>query len=93
MSIFQTDKPVAAVRLEGTLCDENRDPKPDGLAMLETLRESHFIVIVTPLAHTDTGLRLAYEFLIEHSVAYDELWASPGIPPADVWYDNEALTL
>jgi hypothetical protein len=93
MSVFATDKPVAAVRLEGTLCDGDQEPIPGALDRLRELRDEWFVVVVSPLTHTDQGTRIVFDWLIRNDVPYDELWCSPGIPPADTWIDNEAATL
>lgn len=87
------NRPVAAVRMEGTLCDENREPIPGALDLLKILAETHYIVIVTPLTHSAPGTKIAYEWLRSYTVPYDDLWCAPGLPAADVWYDNEAMTL
>lgn len=91
--MFPTDKPVAVVRLGGTLADADMNPNEGSIAMLAVLAETHYVVIVSHLAHTEGGTRIVYDWLSSNGVVYDEVWCGPGIPQADAWYDNEALTL
>lgn len=92
---FVTNKPVVVVKVEGTLRSRETDePIADAVAAVELLREGGaYVVLVSAEAHTSTGLQFLNDWIVRNSIPYDEVWASFGIPPADQWYDNEAMTL
>lgn len=96
-SIFGTTKLVAAVRVEGTLRGPGDDDEVNKGALdnLRRIRDSgdYYIVLCSSLAHTERGLKKLNAWVVENDVPYDEVWASPGTPPCDEWYDNAAVSL
>jgi hypothetical protein len=59
--------------------------KPDAKAKLEAAKKLGRVVIVTPCANTETGLRICQQLLYRDiGGPFDELWCSPGCPVFDV---------
>lgn len=97
-----TGKPIAAVRLEGTITEGGDAAAYDvgtlraGVKeLLEDLRKTHYVIVVSGLmfACGGVGAKIALDFIVRNAVPYDELWASFGIPDADVWIDNKSKRL
>ena len=93
-------KPIASVRLEGTVTDGG-DPeawdfgtvRKDALSALAKLQETHYILIVSPTIRYTIGAKMLMQFLYDNGVPFDEIWMGSGVPLAAVHYDNKALTL
>jgi hypothetical protein len=93
-------KPFAAVVVEDTVFDSvDTDLMSLGAVVpgvrerLIELRETHVVVLVTPFARTDRGLRILEARLHEDRVPYDEVWCGNGLPVTDRRYDNGARKL
>ena len=92
-----TGKKVCVVRLEGTITDKADLPVYFGVVKegvrdkLDALRkEGWFVMIVTGATKTTHGTRMAYKFLADEGIPYDDLFASFGLPPAERWIDDNA---
>lgn len=93
-------KPVAAVRLEGTLTD-NADPdliyfgdlKPGVREKLASLEDTYTIIVVSAACKYDSGARRLWNFLIDSDLAFTDVWCGSGLPSADVWVDDTAVKL
>lgn len=95
-----TGRPLAAVRLEGTLADGVDclrrlvgDPKPGAAAAMEELRKTHFVVVVSTLARLYGGPGAILSWLVYSGIPYDDVWAIPGFPDADLVVDDSAVPL
>lgn len=92
---FPTDKTVVAVRVEGNLFDSSGDPLSAGILKLNELHDSGtvYVVLLSPDVESDVRLKLLWDRLHVAGVKYDEVWASFGIPRADIYIDGEAQSL
>lgn len=93
MIAISTDKTVLAVRAEGNLFDQNNDAIPAAVAKLNALADTSYIIITSSSVDTHAGVRLLFDRLNVAGVRYDEVWASYGIPKADIYIDAEAQSL
>ena len=93
-------KPVAAVRLEGTITDD-ADPdvldfgtlRPGVKEKLAKLHETHFIIVVSPSTKYSSGARLLYAYLMDLGLAFGDVWCGEGLPSASLWVDDTAVKL
>ena len=82
-----TDKIIALVRAETCLFEDSGDAKPDAKGRMAELSADHYLIVASPLARTDMGLRVLLSRLREAEIPYDDVWCGDGVPEADVWYD------
>lgn len=93
-------KPLAAVRLEGTITTGG-DPDllnpgtviPGVVEKLEKLYETHDVLILSPAVKYPRGAKMLYDFLIGNLIAFTDVWCGDGLPSADLWIDNNAVKL
>lgn len=93
-------KPVAAVTIEGTLTTGG-DPDlfdfgewlPHAITKLEKLRETHFVLLVSPSLRSITATKNLLARLHREAIPFDDIWCGDGVPTCAVRYDNEAKTL
>lgn len=93
-------KPVAVVTIEGTLTTGG-DPdlfdfgewKPGIILKLAALRETHFVLLVSPSLRSTACARILLERLNREGIPFDDVWLGDGVPVAALRYDDEAKTL
>lgn len=93
MTALSTDKTILAIRAEGNLFDQNNDAIPSAVQKLNALADTSYIIVTSPSVDTHAGVRLLFDRLNVAGVRYDEVWASYGIPKADLYIDGEAQSL
>lgn len=93
-------KKVAAVRLEGTVTDKTDVPFDIGLprpGAVEALRalqaEGYHVILISSLTKTQHGTRIAFKYVADNAIPYDEIFCSFGLPAAEKWFDNAAEKL
>lgn len=93
-------KPVAAVRLEGTIT-EGADPdmrnfgtlKAGALEKLNALHDTHSILVVSAAVKYVNAAKELWLFLIDNNIPFMDVWCGDGLPSADVWVDDNAVKL
>lgn len=93
-------RPIAAVRVEGTIANrrgaipwEFDEPLPGVIAALESLRKTHFVILVTSATANSTFIPYLYRYIADNAIPYDDVWAGFGIPDAELWVDNKAVRI
>lgn len=89
---YVTGKPIAAVKLEGTISVDGK-VKPGVIEKLKELQKTYYIKIVSPRIVDSGGVIKVFSVLRENNIPYDEVWALPGIPDAELWLDDAAKPL
>ena len=91
---------VASVRLEGTITTKRDlpfdlgDPKPGAITRLQALQQQGYrIVIVTGLTATQNGTRIAFKYLADNGIPYDDVFCTFGTPAAEKVIDDNAEPL